>query len=222
MLNYLMSDVFEPPDSVQLSFWTRKTIFLLAICSACRCGELQALDLSPQFLVLRRRSASLRTNISFIPKVPKADYINREIYLEALPTQGKGRVSKRIHTLCPVRALEIYLKKSKPFRKAGVNQLFISYKEGKLGSPISKQRIASWLVEVIKKAYVHLDMDPPLGVKAHSTRAMSTSVACEKGMSMIDICKAATWAQDSVFANHYRLDTLSQATSLTRPVLLKR
>ena len=136
--------------------------------------------------------------------------------------QGKGKVSKGIHTLCPVRALEVYLQKSKPFSKAGVNQLFMSYKQGNLGSPVSKQRIASWLVELIKKAYTYFDMDPPLGVKAHSTRALSTSIACEKGMSMVDICKAAIWVQDSVFAKHYRLDTVSQSTSLTRRVLLRK
>ena len=66
---------------------------------------LHALDFSSQFLAIYRRLLSLRTNISFLPKIPKPDYINREIYLEALPIQGQDRVPKCLHTLCPVRAL---------------------------------------------------------------------------------------------------------------------
>ena len=222
VLNYLMSQEFEPSEQVSLDLWTLKTVFLLAICSACRCSELQALDRSEQFMIIRRRSLSLRTNLAFLPKVPKADYINREIFLEALPSQGPGRVSKKLQTLCPVRALRIYVDKSAPFRKPSVGQLFISYRRDNLGNPVTKQRIATWLVQLIKKAYVYFEMDPPLGVKAHSTRAMSTSVACERGMPIEDICRAATWAHDSVFASCYRLDTVSKGSSLTRKVLVSK
>ena len=222
VLNYLMSQEFEPSEQVSLDLWTLKTVFLLAICSACRCSELQALDRSEQFMIIRRRSLSLRTNLAFLPKVPKADYINREIFLEALPSQGPGRVSKKLQTLCPVRALRIYVEKSAPFRKPSVGQLFISYRRDNLGNPVTKQRIATWLVQLIKKAYVYFEMDPPLGVKAHSTRAMSTSVACERGMPIEDICRAATWAHDSVFASCYRLDTVSKGSSLTRKVLVSK
>ena len=85
---------------------------------------------------------------------------------------------------------------------------------------MTKQCIAKWLTKVIKDAYTFVGMEPPLGVKAHSTRAVSTSIACERGMSMVDICKAATWSKNSVFAKHYLLDTLSHGPSLSRRVLL--
>ena len=145
VLNYLMSARFEPPESVSLLLWTVKT-----------------LDMSPPCLSIHRRSASLRTNITFLPKVANVDYINREICLEALPTQGKGKVSKRLSLLCPVRALQVYLDKSKGTRRPGVNQLFVSCKQGHTGYPVTKQCIAKWLTKVIKDAYTVVGMEPPL------------------------------------------------------------
>ena len=219
VLTYLQSEVFEPMEEVPLSLWTLKTVFLLAITSACRCGELQALDIREGYMAFRRTNVSLRTNITFVPKVAKPDYINRVINLDALKTSGSGKVSKRLLLLCPVRALRIYLDKSKSVRQQDVFQLFVTYGSRGAGSPVSKQRIASWLVQCIKNAYVHVGMEPPAGLKAHSTRSMSTSVACEKGMPMEDICQAATWAQGSVFAKFYRLDTVSRKPSLSTVVL---
>ena len=96
VLTYLQSEVFEPPDKVPLSVWTFKTVFLLAITSACRCGELQALDIREENMSFRRTSVSLRTNITFVPKVPKPDYINRVIAPEAFKSTGTGKVSKRL------------------------------------------------------------------------------------------------------------------------------
>ena len=45
--------------------------------------------------------------------------------------------------------------------------------------------------------------------KAHSTRAVSTSLADVKGVSPSDLYAAATWSSSSMFARHYRLDMAS-------------
>ena len=54
-----------------------------------------------------------------------------------------------------------------------------------------------------------MDKPSPQGVKAHSTRAMSTSWAEVYGASAQAICEAATWKSDSTFCKFYRLDVLS-------------
>jgi hypothetical protein len=130
VLNFLISDVFEPMEQCSLSLWTLKTVFLVAVTSASRCGELQASDIRPQLSVIHRRSASLRTNPAFLPKVSNPDYLNRLIHLEAFHPDPKNATSRSLHKLCPVRALNAYLDKSHAFRRPGVNQLFVSFKEG--------------------------------------------------------------------------------------------
>ena len=78
-------------------------------------------------------------------------------------------------------------------------------------SPVSKACISSWLVEVIKQATENLKHDPPVGVKAHSTRAQATSWAALVGVDPSRVYKAATWAGSCTFANHYDLNLLHNA-----------
>lgn len=52
-------------------------------------------------------------------------------------------------------------------------------------------------------------LEPPEGIKAHSTRAVATSQAEWAGASPEQICRAATWSSFSTFVKHYRLDLLS-------------
>ena len=81
-----------------------------------------------------------------------------------------------------MRALHVYLHKAGPFRRPNVFQLFVDFKSGSEGSPVFKQRIASWLVSTIVKAYSHFYMEVPQGIRAHSTRAVGASVAWVQGV----------------------------------------
>ena len=47
---------------------------------------------------------------------------------------------------------------------------------------------------------------PREDVRAHSTRAVASSLADLAGVSAEDLCAAATWSSLSVFVKHYRLD----------------
>ena len=184
-----------------------------------RCSKLQALDIRPELSRIGRKSVSLRTNPTFLPKVLKADYVNRHVNIEAFHLDPRNKSQRDFQRLCPVRALHIYLEKTQPFRRPGCLQLFVSYKPGSEGAPVSKARIASWLVSIISKAYSSQGLDPPQGVKAHSTRAVGASLAFERGLSVFDVCRAATWSDSLVFARHYRLDAVPQGSSLSHAVL---
>ena len=219
VLNFLLTEDFEPSVNCSLSLWTLKTVFLVAVTSASRCGELQALDIRPELSVIRRKSASLRTNPAFLPKIANPDYLNRIISLEAFQSDPKNKVSRSLQGLCPVRALNIYLEKTSAVRRHDVHQLFVSFKHGKEGLAVSKQCISGWLVSTIRKAYDHFQVEQPEGIKAHSVRAVGSSMACAKGACIADICRAATWADGSVFAKFYRLDMVPQGSSLSHAVL---
>ena len=74
------------------------------------------------------------------------------------------------------------------------------------GSHISSQTVSRWIVATVKLAYQLAKKPLPIGIKAHSMRALSTPAAFLRGVPLPDICKAATWATPSTFATHYRLD----------------
>ena len=64
---------------------------------------------------------------------------------------------------------------------------------------MSKQTIASWIVNVIKLAYDESDVN----IRAHSTRAIGPSLALFKGASITSILEAADWSSDATFKKYY-------------------
>ena len=109
-----------------------------------------------------------------------------------------------LHLLDVRRALSFYLSRTSSFRKS--KRLFILPHPPHRGSHVSSQTISRWLVPTIKLAYQITKQPLPAGIKAHSTRATAMSAAFLCGVSLPDICKAATWSIPSMFAVHYRLD----------------
>lgn len=55
-------------------------------------------------------------------------------------------------------------------------------------------------------AYSSSGVQVPAGLWAHSTRGLATSWALFKGVSIQDICTAASWSSPLTFARFYRLD----------------
>ena len=55
-------------------------------------------------------------------------------------------------------------------------------------------------------AYSSVSAQPPVGLRAHSTRGVSASWALYKGISVQDVCMAASWSSSSTFARFYNLD----------------
>ena len=52
------------------------------------------------------------------------------------------------------------------------------------GKPVSKIRLSQWVVEAIELAYSSRGLVPPVGMRAHSTRAMAASWALCRGVSI--------------------------------------
>ncbi len=59
-------------------------------------------------------------------------------------------------------------------------------------------------------AYSNKGLVSPPGLRAHSTRGMSTSWVIFKGVMLQDICEAASWSSLHTFARFYKLDVTVQ------------
>ena len=81
-------------------------------------------------------------------------------------------------------------------------QLFVCFGGGVTGKALSKKRLAGWLCECIAHAYGQAGRV----CRAHSTRAMAVSTALFNGVSVEDICMAASWSTPGPFIKFYLLD----------------
>ena len=84
---------------------------------------------------------------------------------------------------------------------------------------MSKSTISRWIKQTIMFSYRHLGRDLPISsVRAHSTRAVASSLADVRGVSPAELCAAATWSSSMTFARHYRLD-MAASRSISSQVL---
>ncbi|XDV14070.1 hypothetical protein PO909_002286 [Leuciscus waleckii] len=122
VLEGLVEAPFEPLESAEAKNLSLKVAFLLAIIS--RPG--------------------------YLPKVPSN--VARPVVLQAFhPPPHETAVEERLHRLCPIRALRIYIQRSSSWRKS--DQLLVCFGSPKKGLPASKPTIRNWIVQAISSAY---------------------------------------------------------------------
>ncbi len=203
VLRALKGPPFEPLQSTNLRSLSLKTALLLALASVKRVGDLQALSISPACLEFGPNDSKvvLKPRHGYVPKVLSTPFRAQVIALSALPPSEEDR---ELSLLCPVRALRIYFERSAPFRHA--EQVFVTFGNRAKGNPVTKQRLSKWIVDAVMLAYSSLGLQCPIGVRAHSTRGISSSWTWSSGVSITEICAAAGWATPSTFARFYNLD----------------
>ena len=214
---------FEPLDVADIKWLSLKVSFLLAVASTRRVGELHALSVSELCLrwLPEDSGVILRPNPAFLPKVLLPQFVNQSIHLAAFqpPFNHSDTDGGRSHLLCPVRALKCYVKSTASFRQT--DQLFVCYGEVRKGASLSKQRLSRWIVETIKLAYDRSHQPLPVGVTCHSTRAVSSSWATLRGVSLADVCEAATWSSPCTFARFYKVN-VAASHDVSSAVLLEQ
>lgn len=216
VLRSLTRGPYEPLEHSSLKLLTHKTAFLIAMCSAKRVGELHALSISPECMRWKPEQAgvTLWPNPYFLPKVLTSQSVNSAIELQAFHPEQSCHMGMDLTTLCPVRVLREYINRTQRLRQAHT-QLFVCYGEKLLGLPVSKQRLSHWLVDTISQAYSEQGFPVPEGLVAHSTRGMATSWAALKGVSLSDICAAASWSSPCTFARFYRINVVTDSVGST-------
>ena len=194
---------FEPLTQVGLKWLSMKVAFLLAITSAKRVGELQALSVAETCLRWNPDGSGvvLWPNVAFLPKVLSRTHLNQPIRLSRFDSPSE---EGRSEMLCPVRALKAYIAATASFRQS--EQLFVCHGGPNRGCALSKQRLSHWVVDAIKHAYGASGRPPPSGVRCHSTRSITTSWAALRGVPLEAICAAASWATPDTFTRFYRVN----------------
>ncbi|KAL0148789.1 hypothetical protein M9458_055967 [Cirrhinus mrigala] len=193
----------EPLSSSDLQPLTFKAAPLLALASVKHMGDLQALSVSPSCLEFGPGNSKviLKPRHGYVPQVPSTPFRAQVITLSALPSSEEDQ---ELNLLCPVRALRMYIERSASFRQS--EQLFVCFGGRNKGHPITKQRLSRWIVDAIMLAYSSLGLQCPVRVRAHSTRGMTSSWAWSSGVSIAEICAAASWTSPSTFTRFYNLD----------------
>ncbi len=158
-------------------------------------------------------SVTLRPRMGYVPKSLSTPFKIQTVSLSALSSESAASSEADAQTsVCPVRALRIYIDRLASFRQS--NQLFVCYGGCARGRAVSKQRLSHWIVDAITAAYTNQGLECPLHIRGHSTRAMASSWAWSRGMSIQDICVAAGWSSENTFARFYRLDVQSFASQV--------
>ena len=200
VLKALTRPPFEPLHRSSLRDLTRKTLFLVALATAKRVGELQSLSYS-----VARQGDDLV--LSYLPEfIAKTETdtnpIPREFRLRSLAAYVGQDDEERL--LCPVRALSWYRRVTSSSTRP--RNLFLSVHDQKRA--MSKAAMSFFLRETIKTAHVSLpdSLCPPMKVRAHDIRGIATSMLLWKNKQISSILSAACWKTRSVFADHYLRD----------------
>ncbi len=152
----------------------------MAITSLKRIGDLQALSISPSCLDFAPGLVKviLHPHPNNLPKVPFLTM--NPVVLEAFcPPPFTTQEQERLHLLCPVRALQIYVHRTSQWHKS--EQLFICYGGRNRGAAATKHTVSHWERDAIALAYETRGQALPLGVRAHSTREVASSMALARG-----------------------------------------
>ena len=173
-------------------------LFLLALATAKRVGELQALSSVVTFV---HGDACL----SYVPQfVAKSELLTRSIPLSFLVkslSDFAGGLDNDL-LLCPVRALRIYLDRLSslsPLR----HRLFVSPCRP-TRPDLSKNAVSFFLRDMISSAGASR---PEVGrIRAHDIRGVSTSLAFHHNWSVSAVLESATWSSSSVFSSIYLCD----------------
>uniref|UniRef100_A0A803JKG5 Core-binding (CB) domain-containing protein n=1 Tax=Xenopus tropicalis TaxID=8364 RepID=A0A803JKG5_XENTR len=149
VLKALSKSPFEPLESVSIWLLTLKTLFLLAIASASRVGELQALSCSPGHISFLHDRVILKPVESFRPKVVSTFHLKREISLPVFSPELQDM--EELQKIDPVRCLRHYLEVSCAFRKS--DRLFVIPAGCRKGQAAATSTISRWISICIEKAY---------------------------------------------------------------------
>lgn len=205
VLEGLTKHPFEPLHTASLKLVTLKTAFLLAFASGRRRGELHALVRT----VSHKDNWSkvvLHTDPSFVAKTELANssQVMQPLVIPALDSQDTTADSNL--SLCPVRALRIYLDRTETLR-GDREKLFISFKKGSKGE-IAKATISQWIKKAVVASY-ELAGEEGLQdsiVRAHDVRGFAASWARCINVPLDEIMAACTWRSHNTFTHFYLKD----------------
>ena len=192
VLEYLSGPPFEPLADASFRNKTRKALFLLAMATAKRVGELQALSFSVSH---RGDDLILHYDPFFLAKTESASNpLPRSVIVQSLE-DFVGDLPERV--LCPVRAVR-HLRRAARSAGATPSRLFVSPSDPTRS--MSKNAMSFFLRQLITESGAVSSSVPP---RAHAIRGIATSLNYYSNLSLSAINEAATWKSNRVFAMRY-------------------
>ncbi len=225
VLRMLKGPPFEPIKQCEMKYLNWKTVFLLALASGARRGELHALDVSTLIHTKNWRTIVIKPNPRFMaknfnPKSGKGAF--EGILIESLD-DVTGRDKDSDYDLCPVRALKIYVQRTKDIR-GDANQLFVTRKLQKVKGA-HKNTISNWIKQTVLLAYKKVGESEEnlrlFRIKAHEARALAASLALYNNVALEDILECCRWASTNTFMSHYLRNMSSTESSINQLLPLR-
>ena len=218
VMHVLTEPPYEPLNLAKMEYLTLKTIFLVALASGKRRGELHALLAAGAGLM--GNAMVLKFSPDFYAKTYLPESGTNVLDPLVIPSL-KGILAPNMTEdmlLCPVRALRIYLDRTAKVRE-GRKKLFIAHKKG-YKKEIAASTISRWICQVVAKAYEHAS---PLArklyyphPKAHQLRGIGGSWAAANKVSLEEIMRACSWKSPTTFTSYYLRDMTMMADNLCR------
>ena len=191
-VEFLSGPPFEPLARASFLDKTKKALFLLAMATAKRVSELQALSFSVSFQV---EDLVLYYDPFFRAKTESV--INPPPHSVVVPSLSDfaGDLPERLH--CPVRAGK-YLRKAARSASFIPPRLFVSPKNPKRS--MSKNAMSFYLRQLIIDSGAVSSARPP---SAHDIRGITTFLNYYSNLSLTSLMQVATWKSKCVFASRY-------------------
>ena len=203
VLQSLTGAPYEPLRTCEERFLAQKTLFLLALASAKRIGELHALS----YRVSHTRDwgeVSFAFVTGFVAKTQDPSSLAPRFEGFTVPALRNARKNRNGRLLCPVRAVKVYLDRTAPHRPR-CERLFVT--AGRSKKEISKTTVSFWLRKTISRAYELSGTALPVPApRARETRGIAPSILFRKNFAVDQVLKAGTWRRHTTFTHHYLRD----------------
>ena len=207
----LQSLTCAPCEPLRMSderFLAQKMLFLLALASAKRIGELHALS----HRVSHSRDlgeVSFTFVVGFVAKMQDPSSSAPRFGGFTVPALPNSSTNRNRRLLCPVPAVRCYLDRTAAHCPR-CERLFVT--AGRSTKEISKTTVSFWLRKTISRAY-HLSgrsvPDPP--PRARETRGISPPVLFKKYFAVDQVLKVGTWRKHTTFTRHYLRDLVHRS-----------
>ena len=203
VLRSLTQAPYEPLKEAEERFVAHKTLFLLALASAKRIGELHALSYQVSHAQDWKELAFVFVP-GFVAKTQASDPSNPLFEGFSVPALPRSSSTPNGRLLCPVRAVRHYLARTAEHRPQ-CQRLFVT--TGRVRKEISKNTVSFWIRKVISLAYHNAGVAAPVPTpRARETRGLAPSLLYKKNFALHQVLRAGTWRQHSTFTRHYLRD----------------
>ena len=205
VLEYLSGPPFEPLAKASFLDKTKKALFLLAMATAKRVSELQALSFSVSF---QGEDLVLYYDPFFRAKTESAaNPLPRSVIVPSL-SDFAGNLPERVQ--CPVRAIK-FLRKAARSASYIPSRLFVSPQNPRRA--MSKNAISFYLRQLITDSGAVSSSRPP---RAHDIRGIATSLNYYSNLSLSHLMQIATWRSNRVFASRYLKEVSATQDNIRR------